>query len=294
LDLQKIDTSLEVYRQTLDKDDIKRLAFFRGLWALQQGHIDSINTSSNYQLPDKTNAERWYWDEKPLFLMAPVTIDNKQLTAIAQDCAAYIAENAGLAPESAAQLKTYDWRLLIEGSDSALAGRNPASWLAGVQQLALEANPELKAPIGVVLACALRVILEPVASKVAAALDVEDAERTHRRPLHCPTCGTQAVVGFVGPLHSTEGNARMLYCSTCGTTWEFERVRCGRCGSRIQSKLHYYHIEGDSAHRLHLCDECGDYLRTVFGTESLAPLSFEVEDVVMARLDLLAQTPHQS
>lgn len=298
MDLRKIDWALEAYRQTLGEDDIRRLAFFRGLWALQQGHIDSADASGDYQMPDKARAERWYWGEKPLFLMAPVIVDNSRLAAAAQDCATYIAENAGLEPESAAQLAAYNWHSLIEGSDSAMAGKNPASWLARTQQLALETGPGQEAPIGVllgvVLACALRTVLEPAASKVAAILDVEDPERTHVHPLRCPTCGTHATVGFVGPLHATEGNARLLYCSTCGTTWEFERIRCGRCGSRVQRKLHYCHIEGDGAHRLHLCDECGDYLRTVFGNESPAPLSFEVEDVVMSRLDMVAHTSTES
>lgn len=75
--------------------------------------------------------------------------------------------------------------------------------------------------------------------------------------------------------------------------WEFERVRCVRCGTRNQGHLHYHSIEGDDAHRIQSCDECGGYIRSVFEEDELqlAPFSFEVEDVVMTRLDVIAADP---
>ena len=37
---------------------------------------------------------------------------------------------------------------------------------------------------------------------------------------------------------------------------------------------------------------CGGYMRTLFSEkESLAPVSYEVEDVIMARLDAVAHDP---
>ena len=49
-------------------------------------------------------------------------------------------------------------------------------------------------------------------------------------------------------------------------------------------------LEGDDAHRLYACDECGGYVRTRFiDPATLLPFSPEVEDVVMATLDAVAQ-----
>ncbi|WP_371298187.1 formate dehydrogenase accessory protein FdhE [Paraeggerthella sp.] len=82
--------------------------------------------------------------------------------------------------------------------------------------------------------------------------------------------------------------AKSCGAASGGTAWDFERVRCARCGTQNQAHLHYFNVEGDDAHRIATCDECGGYVRTVYQEDVLAPFSFEVEDVVMARLDLIA------
>ena len=66
---------------------------------------------------------------------------------------------------------------------------------------------------------------------------------------------------------------------------------CGVCGTENASRLHYFHVEGDSSHRLQNCDECGQYQRMVFEEDLSIPLSMEVEDVVMAKLDAIALDP---
>ena len=68
-------------------------------------------------------------------------------------------------------------------------------------------------------------------------------------------------------------------------------MRCARCGTRNQAHLHFFNIEGDDAHRIATCDECGGYMRTLYSDDALAPCSYEVEDVVMARLDAIANDP---
>ena len=62
-----------------------------------------------------------------------------------------------------------------------------------------------------------------------------------------------------------------------------------RCGTTEPRSLRYFSLAGDNAHRIHLCDECGGYIRTVFTTRdsTFAPVA-EVEDVVMAPLDAVA------
>ena len=56
--------------------------------------------------------------------------------------------------------------------------------------------------------------------------------------------------------------------------------------------MHFFNVEGDDNHRIATCDECGGYIRTVYEEDdplkNLYPFNFEVEDVIMARLDLIA------
>lgn len=101
-------------------------------------------------------------------------------------------------------------------------------------------------------------------------------------------CGAPATAARVGATKKNDGRAKTLWCAQCGSTWAFERVRCARCGTRNQGHLHYFNVEGDDPHRIAICDECGGYMRTVFQDDVLAPFSFDVEDVVMARLDSIA------
>ncbi|MEI3230831.1 MAG: formate dehydrogenase accessory protein FdhE [Gordonibacter pamelaeae] len=128
--------------------------------------------------------------------------------------------------------------------------------------------------------------MEEPARAAARALEQAGCDAPH--PLACPVCGGAPVAGRVGGESFTQGRGKTLWCAQCGTSWEVERVRCARCGTQNQAHLHYYNVEGDDAHRIATCDECGGYLRTVYADDALAPFSFEVEDVIMARLDAIA------
>ena len=55
--------------------------------------------------------------------------------------------------------------------------------------------------------------------------------------------------------------------------------------------LSNFNVEGDDAHRIHKCDECNGYIRTVFIEDTLRPFSYEVEEVVTAKLDAIARDP---
>ncbi|MDR2492421.1 MAG: formate dehydrogenase accessory protein FdhE [Coriobacteriales bacterium] len=294
MDLHQIDSALEAYQQTLGTSDKARLEFFRGLWALQQASLTRLVERGGEGLPSTALLRECQEGRVPLLLLAPAVIDADELVVMLESCAAWVAANAGLAATSAEALKACDWRALVAKSDLALAGRDPGSWIEETEREAAFAQTASgqSAPFGIVLACALRPQLEAVAlaahDGLTQAASADEAAHGRPRALRCPVCGGSAAAGYVGPVPSRDGSGRMLYCALCGCSWEFERIRCACCGTHNQGKLHYFHIEGDSAHRLHLCDECGTYLRTTFVTELAMPFSFEVEDVVMARLDKLA------
>ena len=150
---------------------------------------------------------------------------------------------------------------------------------------------ELQAQMGQLFASlALRWQLEGPAEAVARAR--KKAKVFYDHQMHCPACGGDAALARVGEGGSGDGRNKTLWCAQCGTSWEFDRIRCPRCGTRNQGNLHYFNIEGDEGHRIGTCDECGSYIRTRFAGEGdNAPYSPEVEDVVMARLDAVAMDP---
>lgn len=146
------------------------------------------------------------------------------------------------------------------------------------------------APLAALLASlALRAQLEKPAASLVGACKKEGVELSSS--LVCPVCGTAPMMAHVGAASASAEHGRVLVCGQCGTAWDFERVRCARCGQRDQTKLHFFNVEGDDAHRIATCDECGGYIRTLYSESALALCSYEVEDVLMARLDAIALDP---
>ena len=198
-----------------------------------------------------------------------------------------------LAPEASAALAGRDWAKVVGSPVLQTAGAQPGAWLEDFQGACASLGmDESSARVATLIASlALRPFLEKAAQRAIKA--IADAGIDQRRFTTCPVCGCEPAVARVAGGAATKGRQRTLWCGQCGASWEFERVRCTRCGTRNQGHLHYHSIEGDDAHRIQSCDECGGYIRTVFGEDELqlAPFSFEVEDVVMARLDAIAADP---
>jgi len=294
MDMTRINTALEAYKATLSEADYGRLEFFKGIWEIQErlAARSAEAGAGSFSMPPGAEALEWYWQEMPFFLQAPVSIDTDVFVAALEEISHYIVLNAGLEQTTAECLDSFDWESLVDATELSLAGSNPLAYSQDFCDAASAGSgavlkPELSI---IVLGYALRVLLEAPARMImgslAAALKKENA--SHDKPLRCPACGSQATAAFVGLTPSSQGNAKLLYCSICGTQWEFERIRCARCGSRNQGRLHYYHLETDDAHRLHICDDCGGYTRTVFQENLDIPFVFEVEDVVMTPLDMIA------
>ena len=77
----------------------------------------------------------------------------------------------------------------------------------------------------------------------------------------------------------TEGNSnnRYLFCSCCGTQWPFERIRCALCGNTNSNKLKYVYADEDPAHRMHVCEDCGGAMATVFQDALKGPMDYDIE-----------------
>lgn len=326
MNLKRIDAAIASYGTRLGADDQARLAFFRGIWEIQQAAEEKVHATGGYQVPAPADLDAWYWDgSTSIFANAPVATDAELLTQTARAIASYLAEHGGLSEADARALGSFDWeRFLSAPSDVgagaaqaqagtggtgdvpalALAGTDPADYLALAARWLEGAEVPAGDLVVMVLSLALRALLEPaqVSAMAAEHKAALDGYTTHTKPLRCPCCGGEPTLAYVGPTEASSGNGRVLFCGQCGATWEVERVRCPHCGSRSQDKLHYVSIEGDEAHRIYACEECGRYTRTFFAPDATATpggagvpglgAAFvpEVEDVVMATLDAVAHS----
>ena len=280
------------YGKTLDATDVSRIDFFMNLWAALDDADAAGETAAGYEVPPVERVAALSEAEIPVFSNTPVEIDAEALARGMSAVIARAAELGGFDDEMAAALTGVNWDDVIAASDVALAGKKPMEYLAAfAEQLVDGGMTELQAQMSQLFASlALRWQLEGPAEAVARARKKAKVFFDHQ--MHCPACGGDAALARVGEGGSGDGRNKSLWCPQCGTSWEFDRIRCPRCGTRNQGHLHYYNIEGDEGHRIATCDECGSYIRTRFAGEGdNAPYSPEVEDVVMARLDAVAMDP---
>lgn len=286
MNLKAIDAALAAYRDKLDDADNARLSFFRELWEAQDEIAAQAATA--YDVPDAASLKDWAREGLPVLSQAPVPLDGAALAQAMGRIAEALSAHGGFAPSASEALARTNWERLVAASDLAAAGSDPARYVEEFAELlADDGCAEDAASIGATAtSLALRALLEGPATAVEQARRAAGADEPHS--VRCPVCGGEAAVAQVSGAPAGQGRGKRLWCAQCGCAWDFERVRCARCGTQNQGHLHYFNLEGDEAHRLATCDECGGYTRTVYEEDALAPFSFEVEDVVMAKLDLVA------
>lgn len=293
MDLKRIDRAVGAYLQDAEPSDAARLRFFRGLFELQQERCDELAGDGGAAAAAVEGLDEAYLSARPLLQLCPVAIEAGDFAATCRRIAAYMAAEAGLAEDVAQALGAIDWDGFSRRADLVLAGTDPSGFVEAVR-----ADEGMAEPFGVaagaavlVLAFAVRTHVQAVAESLMGAVSADAKEGNHARPLRCPVCGAPASLSHVGVQDTLQGGARSQFCSACGTTWNFERIRCGSCGSQDQGNLHYHHLDGDPAHRLQTCDACGSYQRVVFQDDLRVPACLDVEDVVMAKLDRVALDP---
>lgn len=290
MNLKQIDAALKGYDGSVDEATAARLAFFRRLWGVLTPCADRADARA-YEPPSASRLRVLRRTGETVFSEAPVDVDASLFAEALELLSACVLEHEGFSSGFRAALERVRWDRVLAASPLSVAGRDPASYFEALADVLVDDGMETgDARTAAILASlALRSQLEAAAAKAVEAIERAKAHEPY--PISCPVCGGSPSVGCVGGESVTSGRGKTLWCPQCGATWEFERVRCARCGTRNQAHLHYFNIEGDEAHRLCTCDECGDYLRTVFVDDALGSFSFEVEDVVMARLDAVALDP---
>ena len=293
MDLNQIDMAMKAYLPKLSESEQERLRFFRTLWGVQAEVQKEHAAKVEHVTPDACALKDCSNAEQPVLRAYPAGIPADALADAVQRLAGAMAafEQFDLAARDA--LAGVRWDRLVSASDMSLAGSDPAAYVeAFVGLLQDDGLGEDAATMGgAVVSLALRALLEPAAQAVQAARVAGEADQPY--PVHCPVCGCEASVAHVGQAGTkTKGRGRALWCAQCGCVWDIERVRCARCGTQNQGHLHFFNVEGDDDHRIATCDECGGYVRTVYEEDGpmaqLNPFSYEVEDVVMAKLDLIA------
>ncbi len=319
MDLSFIDMSIKTYAGKISEADQARLDLFRKLWAAANEAVAGLDLA--YAVPSSevaleavrseavSSEEQQAEFSEPLakapsplngsvFSVAPVSIDGEVLTKTMEALIAVIKDEASFG-DTAKELEGIAWAQIF-GADALtkedeatktailLAGSNPTSFIAALAHGLLNNGvSEATVALAVSLASlALRVQLEGPAFRAVKAIGQEEMEKG--RFMVCPVCGSEPMLARVGGENATKGRGKVLGCLQCGTSWDFDRIRCARCGDQNSGHLHYFNLEGDDAHRINTCDNCGSYIRTVFLDDALAPCSFDVEDVLMAKLDALA------
>lgn len=277
--------ALQAYRTEAEGPMAERLRFLEGLADIQAGI--SV-TEGSVTLPDAETADEAMVTGQPLFLSAPPALPRDEFIAAVERIAAYVADEAGLDEEQATALRDADLsaELTAEALDS--AARSVDEFVVRmVAALGAGEDAALKpATVAYVLVSALVPFFSGAAAQLTNALPDVDLKSWTLGT--CPVCGSPASIGFVGESTKLQGGERKLWCGLCHTEWAYDRIRCVRCGSRSSDKLRYVHVDGDPAHRVHLCDECHGYARFVFTDELSKPLSLVVEDAVSTSLDSVA------
>jgi len=280
-----IKRSSDAYLETLSGPDAVRLRFLQGVWEIQA----SVESSTGpYELPQEDVAREAVATGRPLFGVSAPRIDRTAYLSAVDRVSLYCSEQAGLSAQEVEALNAVEFSAVIDEESLVIAVESPQAFVKLVTD-ALVAQPvptPTPATVAFVLVSALTPFLTRPAHSLSELLGGIGPRSTGASD--CPVCGSPAADGRMGESTSLMGAGRTLWCATCHTEWSIERIRCVRCGSRDPAKLRYTNIDGDAAHRLHLCDECHGYTRFVFTDDLRREASMEVEDAVSMALHSVA------
>ena len=275
----------DAYLRTASGSDAARLRFLQGVWEIQSS-IESAER--RYETPAADDAREALAAGRPLFLLGTPDVPVAEYVEAVSRLAHYASSMAGLPAEQAEALRVADFGAAIDQDRLAGAVRSPEAFVADVASAlrADDGGPLTPAAIAFVLVSALVPFLTGPSKSDLEAVS-EPGQLIHGTG-HCPVCGAAAAIGRMGESTQLQGAERTLWCGLCHAEWSYERIRCVRCGCQNPDKLHYSYVEGDPAHRVHLCDECHGYARFVFVDDLDKPVSMVVEDAVMSTLDAVA------
>ena len=277
---ESIAAAVESYLAALDGSDAATLKFFEGLWDVQ-GLI--AQSATPYAAPTEADATALAREGVAVFAEYAPTVERDSLLSAMSQVAGYVADMAGLADDQVAALRAADFGKAVDAYDLSLAPTNLFDFIE-TSYVALVGEEGTLAPAvyALVATAALTPLISGAAADAVAAIN--EKELSVLEPGTCPVCGEPATLSWVGDRTSLQGGDRRLWCGLCHTDWPYGRVRCVRCGTRSSTALRYVHTEDDPGHRLHVCEECHGYIRTIFKDEVPHMFSPLVEEVVSSHL----------
>ena len=294
MNLRTIAEAIDAYKRGASQADAARLDFFEGLYKYQQARADELVVEMKTATLSADEAEEAYFGDEPMLVKAPADIKSEEFWETCAQIAQYFAKEAGLDDDVSAALEDFDWEAFVKKLDLEQAGTNPPQFVEDCFQNFDTLGVDSSLPSSIVMmvvTCALRAHIQSVAARLFGSVSKQALKGSRLKPVNCPVCGSPAALSHVAMATGIDGREREQYCNVCGTVWPFDRMRCGVCGVDNPARLHYFHAEGDESHRLQNCDECGRYQRVFFEESLEIPVSPEVEDVVMAKLDAIALDP---
>lgn len=292
LNLKLADFSISEYSKSIDEADVLRLQFFRKLWGVMEDAATEFGSKVSFSVPSKDVLAECSQSGKPVFSVAPANIPSDVMAETFSRLTLAMTDDNTFDEGTIDALKRVKWDRIVAASNTKMAVQDPSSYVESlIGLLQDDGMDERSAQVAASAASlGLRALLNPAAVSIQKARLDQEVDQPY--PMHCPVCGCAPAVARVGGGGKTDGRSRTLWCPQCGCTWDFERVRCARCGTKNQKYLHFFNVEGDDSHRIATCDKCGGYIRTTFEDQDpmaqLRPFVPEVEDVIMTRLDLIA------
>ncbi|MBE0417941.1 MAG: formate dehydrogenase accessory protein FdhE [Coriobacteriia bacterium] len=285
MNIDLVSRAADAYLQTAESPDAARLRFLEGLWDIQYS-VESVNRP--YTAPESDVARDAIVSGQPLFFASPPEVPIAEYVDTVSRIAHYASEMAGLPAEQASALRDADFAAAIDGERLATAVHSASMFAADVtKQMGAEPDGALTpATVAFVLISALVPFLTGPSRAAMESLGEFDGRAWPAG--RCPICGEAAALGRMGESTQLQGAERTLWCGLCHGEWGYERIRCVRCGTRSPGRLRYNHVEGDAAHRVHLCEECHGYAKFVFTDDLDKPLSMVVEDAMTTTLDAVA------
>jgi len=101
---------------------------------------------------------------------------------------------------------------------------------------------------------------------------------------YCPICGHGPALAML-----RDAGQRFLLCSFCGYQWGASRVFCPFCENKDQKDLHYFYSDEEKEFRVHVCDVCKKYIKTVDTRHMTRPFYPFLEQISTLHLDMLAR-----
>lgn len=286
MDTDLVSRATNAYLEKLEGADAARLEFFRGLWSVQDEMAAELANKHTYEAPTDEEVLEIFESGRTIFETLPPTVEHEELLESLARVVAYVIESGALSEEQTKALSELDIPAAVSSDAVAAAAAAPADFVASaVRALATEERGVTPATAALVVSAALTPFLEKPAREAMDGLRRETRDAGRR--LSCPVCGSIPTLAQIGESQKTMGAGRTLWCGLCRSEWDIDRLRCARCGAQSKKSLRYTHVDGDEAHRLHLCENCHAYTRTVFRGNLTVPLSMQVEDIVTTELELI-------